>query len=263
MIHKSSVLLSQIEEDQVDIGPFVYIGKDVVLGKNVRIHPSVVIEDGVTIGNDVEIFPGAYIGKPVKGPALGSHSTFERVLTVGDGCVIGPHATLYYGDKIGAYTLISDGASIRENVTIGSYCTIGRNVTINYETQIGDHVRIIDLAHITAHSHIMDYVFIAPGVMMADDNGFGKNPNISPEEVGGATIEYNASIGLGALLLPKIKIGKDSIVAAGALVARNVEEESLAMGFPAKNYFGKKDRKKHRSRTKEPASSGDPKQHSK
>lgn len=231
MIHKSSVILSPVDESKVSIGPFVYIGENVVLGNNVTIHPSVVIEDGAVIGDDVEIFPSAYIGKPPKGSAYGEIKC-EKHLRIEKGCVIGPHTTIYYGDHIGECTLISEGVSIRENVSIGNHCIIGRNVTINYGVVIEDFVKIMDLSHLTARSVLRKYAFLAPTVSSAEDNSFGKIPNVLPE--GGPIIEENASIGVGAVLLPRVRIGKDSIVGAGAVVTRDVEEGVLVTGSPAR-----------------------------
>lgn len=235
MIHSSSVVLSQIDGEKVDIAPFVYIGKNVILGKGVTIHPHVVIDDGVTIDDGVEVYPGAYIGKPPKGPALGSHTEYKKELHIGKGCVIGSNVTLYYGDRVGAFTLISDGVSIRENVMIGDHCIIGRNATINYSVTIEDHVKIMDLAHITAHSYLQQSAFVGPGVCTADDNGFGKGGHTDPSNVGGATVRKNASIGAGAVLLPKVVIGENAVVGAGAVVTRDVGRDERVMGIPARS----------------------------
>ena len=234
MIHSSSVVLSQIDREKVDIAPFVYIGKNVILGKEVTIHPHVVIDEGVTIEDGVEVYPGAYIGKPPKGPALGSQTEYKKELHIGKGCVIGPNVTLYYGGRIGAFTLISDGVSIRENVTMGDHCIIGRNVTINYSVQIEDHVKIMDLAHITAHSIIHKSAFVGPGVFTADDNRFGKDEKESSDLIGGTEIQNNASIGVGAILLPKVEIGENSVVGAGVVVTKSVGKSELVLGIPAR-----------------------------
>lgn len=232
MIHESSIVLSPVDEEKVDIGPFAYIAKNVVLGNGVTIHPHVVIDEGVVIGDNVEIFPGTYIGKPPKGSAYGKIDC-EKVLNVGSGCVIGPNATLYYGDHIGDCTLISDGVTIRERVKIGNHCIVGRNTTINYATVIDDYAKVMDLVHITPKTIIEKYVFIGPGVSTAEDNSFGKIENAVPE--GGPIIEENASIGAAAVLLPRVRIGKNSIVGAGAVVTKDVEHDTTVMGVPARN----------------------------
>lgn len=47
-------------------------------------------------------------------------------------------------------------------------------------------------------------------------------------------IEDNVWIGSGAIILPGVRIGKNSIVAAGSVVAKNVEENTIVAGVPAK-----------------------------
>src|SRR5215475_14782649 len=108
--------LAVIETDQIGdnvvIREYAIIRRGAIIGDNVVIHPFVIIEDGVRIGNDVEIFPAAYIGKPPRGVgAMTRPMTFAAKIDVGNGCVIGPNAVIYYDVEIGPYTLISDGAS--------------------------------------------------------------------------------------------------------------------------------------------------------
>ena len=234
MIDKLSVVLStEVISDSVSIAPFVYIAENVRIGKNVTIHPHVTIESGVVIDDEVEIFPGTYIGKAPKGKALGTNNSFDKKLYIGKNCTIGPNAVLYYGDEIGEECMIGDGVSIRENVRIGVHCIIGRNSTINYGTIIGNYVKIMDLSHITSHVVIHDYVFIAPHCSSADDNTFGKE-GYDPSDVLGAEIFENVSLGEGVRLLPKVKIGKNAVVGAGAVVTKDVEAGSVAMGIPAR-----------------------------
>src|SRR6266508_861472 len=116
--------------DNVVIREYAIVRRGAVIGNNVVIHPFVIIEDGVRIGDDVEIFPSAYIGKPPRGVgAMTRPMSFTAKVDVGTGCVIGPNAVIYYDVEIGPHTLISDGASIREQSKIGSRCIIGICVT--------------------------------------------------------------------------------------------------------------------------------------
>lgn len=233
MIDKRAVVKSAIVDNDVEISPFVFISENVKIGKGVVIHPHVTIMDGVIIGDGVEIFPGAYIGKKPKGKALDTHNVFVEKVSIGRGSTIGTNAVIYYGDIIGEENMIGDGVSIRENVIIGKHCIIGRNSTINYGSKIGNYVKIMDLSHITARVVIHDEVFIGPHVCMADDNGFGKDAILSANS-GGAEIFENVNIGEGAKLLPNVKIGKNAVVAAGAVVTKNIDEGMTVMGVPAK-----------------------------
>jgi acetyltransferase-like isoleucine patch superfamily enzyme len=54
------------------------------------------------------------------------------------------------------------------------------------------------------------------------------------DDVIGPTIEDNVAVGVGAVILPKVTIGKGSLVGAGAIVTRSVEPRTLVMGVPAR-----------------------------
>ncbi|HPC02628.1 MAG TPA: DapH/DapD/GlmU-related protein [Syntrophales bacterium] len=236
----------------VRIGPFSVIGKDVTIGegsdvaesvmirpgvrigKDAIIHPHVVIDTGVMICDRVEIFPGSYIGKIPKGAGtLSRKPIFEKRLCIGSDTSIGPNAVLYYDVEIGDHTLIGDGASIREQCKIGSFCIIGRNTTINYRTSIGNKTKIMDLVQITGNCHIGNNVFISMATTMANDNLMGIC-GYKEELIKGPTIEDDARIGTGAILLPRVIIGKGATIGAGAVVTKDVLPYTIVMGIPAK-----------------------------
>lgn len=230
--------LSIIETDQIgsDVTIFEYsiIRKNVRIGDNVIIHPFVVIEEGVSIGNGVEILPGAYIGKmPKITSAISRPINYDTFVEIGEGCSIGTHAVVYYDVVIGKDTLIGDGSSIREGCLVGSNCIIGRYVTLNYETIIGNHVKIMDHSWMAGRMEVEHNVFISGGVMTANDNEMGAK-GYRESEIIGPRVREGARIGAGAILLPRIVIGKKSVVAAGSVVTKNVPDFSLVMGVPAR-----------------------------
>jgi UDP-3-O-[3-hydroxymyristoyl] glucosamine N-acyltransferase len=230
--------LAVIETDQIGdnavIREYAIIRRGAKIGNNVIIHPFVIIEDGVSIGNDVEVFPSAYIGKPPRGVgAMTRPMTFAPKTDVGDGCVIGPNAVIYYDVEIGSHTLISDGASIREQSKIGSRCIIGRYVTVNYATLIGNNVKVQDHTWLAGNMEIGDRVFISGGVTTANDNLMGA-AGYDQENIVGPTIGNGVRIGAGAIILPGVKVGDDALVGAGAVVTKDVPAGQTAKGIPAR-----------------------------
>jgi acetyltransferase-like isoleucine patch superfamily enzyme len=233
LISKKAVVETDTIGSKVVIGEYAVIRERVVLGDNVIIHPHVVIGSDVKIGDNVEIFPGAFIGKVPGGPALSHAPRFKRSIVVGKNCHIGPHSIIYYDVKIGDDTLIGDGASIREQCRIGKRCLISRYVTINYAVTIGDGTDIMDNTHITGKTTIGKHAFIAALVSSGNDSFVGKS-GYDDKHIQGPIIEDYASVGISAVLLPGIRLGRNSLVGAGAVVSKDVPPNAVVMGIPAR-----------------------------
>jgi len=218
----------------VDIRDFVVIADGAVIGPGCVIHPHVVIEAGVQLGAEVEVFPGAVLGKEPKGAGVLSRTpTFDRHVTIGPGSSIGPHVIVFQDVDIGSGCLIGDGASIREKCRIGSDCLISRYVTLNYNVQVGCRTKVMDLTHLTGNMIVGDDVFISIHVSTTNDNALGAS-GYDPSRIIGPTIHDRAMIGAGASLLPKVSIGRSAVVASGAVVTADVPDGVLVAGIPAR-----------------------------
>jgi UDP-3-O-[3-hydroxymyristoyl] glucosamine N-acyltransferase len=219
--------------DNVKIGHGVFIDDDVIINNDAVIHPNVVIYPGVTVGAGTEIFPGAFLGKEPKGAGATARSPeFSRQINIGTNCSIGPNAVIFYDVTIGNNTLLGDGASIREKCRIGSYCILSRYVTVNYATTIGDRTKVMDNSHITGKTRIGNDVFISVMVGTTNDNVI--RAGYEEDRILGPHIEDHVVVGVGASFLPAVRIGAGATVAAGAVVTRNVEANTLVAGVPAK-----------------------------
>lgn len=207
-------------------------------GENCTIYEGAIVFPNVKLGSNVTIFPGAVVGRP----PLSSGATTRQLevsellpVEIGDGCVIGSHAVIYMGVKIGHHSMICDTACIREGCEIGNYTLIAMGVTVNYNTKIGDRVKIMDNAHITGNAIIEDDVFISTLVSTTNDNAMGRKPTRGRDWTAkGPTIRRFAVIGQGACVLPGIEIGENAIVGAGAVVTRDVSPRVLVIGVPAR-----------------------------
>ncbi|GMN99930.1 acyltransferase [Parageobacillus thermoglucosidasius] len=206
----------------------------VLSNKSISIGHFSVVYENVVIGQDVVIGEHVIIGRTPKPTKAMVRNLKHKKLTtlVGNGVSISAGVIIYEGVEIGDNTLIGDNASIFTNVKIGKEVLISRNVTINGDVTIGDRTRIMDNSHITGRVQIGNNVFISVGVNMVNDNLFGKKG--FSNNVRGPIIEDYVSIGVGAILLPNIKIGKGSIVAAGSIVKQDVPDEVIVAGNPAK-----------------------------
>ncbi len=109
-------------------------------------------------------------------------------------------------------------------INYGKNTRIGKNVFINFDCVF------LDLGKIT----IEDNVLIAPKVCLLSE-GHPISPNDRPSLVPGHIhIKQNVWIGAGAMILSGVTIGENAVVAAGAVVSKDVEANTVVGGIPAK-----------------------------
>lgn len=218
----------------VQIDEFAIVRNGAQIGDNVHIYPYAFVSEGAVIGDGTRIYHGTLIGKIPDGAGNLSRTVkFKPEVKIGKNCALGPYSVIYCDVNIGNDTLIGDHASIRENSIIGNSCIIGRSSMILYKVKIGDKTKIMDLVHVTGNTVIGSNVFIAMSVSMANDNKFDKREYVEELDLG-PTIEDNASIGVGAILLPGVRIGNGALVAAGSVVTKDVLSRTKVIGVPAK-----------------------------
>ncbi len=218
-------------------GKNVYFGRNVTIGENCVLGNNVIIHDDTVIGDSVRIDDNSILGKlPLKSVASATtdDSGLESLI-IGDNVLIGANVVIYRGSKIDNFVLIADLATIREHVMIGEKTIVGRNVAIENYCTVGKRCKLETNAYITAHSTLEDYVFIAPGVLTSNDNYVGRTKERF-EHFKGVYVKKGARVGVGAVILPGKTIGEDALVAAGALVTKNIPPKEIWAGVPAK-YF--------------------------
>jgi len=182
--------------------------------------------DNVTVGEGSILHPPLILGFPPRGRAPG-----ELPLVIGAGAVLRPFTTIYAGTRIGDRFQSGQGASIREDNQIGDDCSVGTNAVLEYGNRIGNHVRIHSgcfLEDVT----VGDHVFLGPNVVFTDD----PHPMCPRYQdcKGGATVEDLVKIGANATILPGVRIGRNSLVGAGAVVAADVPPDVVVAGSPAR-----------------------------
>ncbi|OGR50721.1 MAG: hypothetical protein A3I11_02145 [Elusimicrobia bacterium RIFCSPLOWO2_02_FULL_39_32] len=140
--------------------------------------------------------------------------------------------TIYLGTCIGDYLQTGHNALIREENNIGDHFSLWSNSVIDYGCSIGNNVKIHCNCYIAQFTIIEDNVFIAPGVIIANDLHPG-SPNAFAC-MKGPTIKQGALIGGNVTLLPHITIGEYSLIGAGSVVTKDIPAYSLAYGNPAR-----------------------------
>jgi len=137
--------------------------------------------------------------------------------------------------KIGENVKIWHFAYVGENVVIGDNVKIGSLVHIDYDVKIGENTMIEGLVYIPPQSRIGKNVFIGPAAALTND------PYPPSKKLVGVTIEDGAIIGAQAVIKAGVKIGKNSVVAMGAVVIKDVPENTVVVGNPAKEKFSREE----------------------
>ncbi|MEA9587217.1 WxcM-like domain-containing protein [Xanthomonas sp. WHRI 10064A] len=134
--------------------------------------------------------------------------------TVGDGTRIWAFAHVLPGASIGSGCNICDGVFIENDVVVGD------NVTVKCGVQLWDGLTL------------EDNVFVGPNATFTND--LRPRSKVYPEAFLRTVVEMGASIGANATILPGVRIGRNAMVGAGAVVTRSVPPNAIAVGNPAK-----------------------------
>jgi len=129
--------------------------------------------------------------------------------------------------KIGRNVKIWHFSYIGNNTEIGDDVSIGSLVHIDYNVKIGDNTRIEGSVYIPPLTTIGKNVFIGPCVTFTND------PYPMSPKMTGVIVEDGAIIGGRAVFKAGISVGKNSVVAMGAVVTKNVPPNVVVMGHPA------------------------------
>ena len=151
-----------------------------------------------------------------------------------------PSADVDGSATIGDGSSIWHLAQIRDQVKIGEKCIIGRGAYIGSGVVMGNNCKIQNYALVYEPASLGDGVFIGPAAVLTNDQ-FPRavNPDLtlksgSDWEAVGVSIDDGASIGARAVCIAPVRIGKWALVAAGAVVTKDVPDFALVAGVPAK-----------------------------
>ncbi len=184
---------------------------------------STYIEASVVIGKDTVIMPNTYI-----------HGMTE----MGEANVIGPNSIIRdteIGDRCKILASVTEGAVIENDVDIGPFARLRKGA------HLGNHV------HMGNFGEVKDS-YLAEGVKMGHFSYIGNAQIGANTNIGAGTITCNYDgakkhlteigadvfIGSDTMLVAPLKIGARSRTGAGAIVTKNVPEDTLVVGMPAR-----------------------------
>lgn len=145
------------------------------------------------------------------------------------------HESSYVDDNvtIGAGTKIWHFCHVQKGATLGEKCSLGQNVNVGNNVKIGNNVRIQNNVSIYEGVEIEDNVFCGPSCVFT---------NVTTPRahfpVGGVyaktLIKEGASLGANCTVVCGHNVGKSALIAAGAVVTKDVKDYALMAGVPAK-----------------------------
>ena len=147
----------------------------------------------------------------------------------GKNVIIGDNVEFGKNVAIWNYVVIGDNTRIGDGTRIGSFCDIGKRVIIGQRCTIQAHVTISNACKLGNH------VFIGPNSSLLNDK-FPHSQCLTP-----SIVENGVVIGGCVTILPSITIGSNSVIAAGSVVTKNVQPETVVKGIPAKLMMTRKE----------------------
>lgn len=181
----------------------------------IRSHPPLCsIQGRVSYGENVKVSPFCVLGSdhgPLHIPAgstIRSHTIIEGGTTFNGPVETGHHCLIRHGNTVGTHFRLGSYSSIEGGMVIGDY------VRLLGRFQAGTQ-------NLDPPVRIGDFVTCYSGVMMADNQHPGFGPFQPPEICDGAVL------GMGAFVLPNVRIGVGAVIAAQAVVSRSVPDATV------------------------------------
>jgi bifunctional UDP-N-acetylglucosamine pyrophosphorylase / glucosamine-1-phosphate N-acetyltransferase len=184
---------------------------------------STYIEVAVKIGKDTTIMPNTYIhGETV----------------IGEGNVIGPNAIIRdssIGNRCKVFASVIEGAVLEDDVDMGPFARLRKGAHLKSHVHMGNFGEVKD-STLNEGVKMGHFSYIGNAVIGARTNiGAGTiTANYDGEKKNSTEIGDDAFIGSDTMLVAPLKLGDGARTGAGAVVTRNVPDDTLVVGMPAR-----------------------------
>ncbi|HEV8438169.1 MAG TPA: acyltransferase [Methylomirabilota bacterium] len=139
---------------------------------------------------------------------------------------------LVESDCIGEGTVVWAFAHVMPGAVVGRHCKIGDHVFIEDGVTLGDHVTVKNGVAIWKHVHVADRVFLGPNAVLSNDR-YPRSDG-APWQPLDTWIEEGVTVGANATIVCGVRLGRRALIAAGAVVTRDVPAHALMVGNPAR-----------------------------
>ncbi|MBR3054054.1 MAG: N-acetyltransferase [Firmicutes bacterium] len=131
------------------------------------------------------------------------------------------------GTKIWYFCHIQSGARIGKN------CSFGQNVNVSNNVKIGDGCKVQNNVSVYEGVEMEDYVFCGPSMVFTNDLTPRARYPKGHEGYLKTLLKTGATVGANATVVCGHTIGRQAMIAAGAVVTRDVPDHALMAGVPA------------------------------
>lgn len=181
------------------------------------------VQPAAQTGRDCLIADGAIVGY--------REDQDTEPAVIGDRATVRPGTVIYANVSVGDDVVTGHGALVREQTRLGDGVLVGTQVVVDGRTEIGSDTSLQTGAYVPRESWLGDEVFLGPRATLTND----PYPVRSEVPLDGPTIRDGATVGANATVLSGVEVGENAFIAAGAVVTRDVPEETLAIGVPAEH----------------------------
>lgn len=163
-IHPQAIVDRQAEiAASAEVGPFVVIEGPVKIGEHVKVYPNAYISGWTEIGDHCEIHPNAVVGHL---PQDFHYEGGRSYCRIGAGTIIREGASIHRGTQPESATVVGEGCFILGSAHLGHNCELGDDVKVYNCAALSGHVVVGDHAIISGYSLVHQFCRIGEHVMI-------------------------------------------------------------------------------------------------
>ncbi len=145
------------------------------------------------------------------------------------------HESSYVDENvtIGKGTKIWHFCHVQKGATLGENCSLGQNVNVANNVKIGNGVRIQNNVSVYEGVEIEDNVFCGPSCVFTNVTTPRSHYSVHGNYAK-TLVKWGASLGANSTIVCGYTVGRCALIAAGAVVTKNVKDYALMAGVPAR-----------------------------